>query len=174
MHRGVQMEALAFAQLKKPIWAEDKLWINITARGEVIGDMGLVSLKAARDAGIKRNLAVLFELDVEKLTPLASRQNTFTHLPAYPLVDFDLSVAFDEKVTWAEIFAVASKVELVKDVRFIDEYRGAQVGEGRKSVTFRTWIGSDEGTLTSEKIETITKQMVKKLGKKFGGDVRGA
>lgn len=174
MHRGVQMEALAFAQLKKPIWAEDKLWINITARGEVIGDMGLVSLKAARDAGIKRNLAVLFELDVEKLTPLASRQNTFTHLPAYPLVDFDLSVAFDEKVTWAEIFAVASKVELVKDVRFIDEYRGPQAGEGKKSVSFRTRICSNEGTLTSEKIETITKQMIKKMSKKFGGDVRGA
>ncbi len=174
MHRGVQMEALSFAQVKKPVWAEDKLWINILAGEEVIGDMGLVSPKAARDAGIKRNMAVIFELDAEKLTPLASRQNTFKHLPAYPLVDFDLSVAFDEKVTWKEIYAVVSAAELVKDVRFVDEYRGSQVGDGRKSVTFRTWIGSGEGTLTSDKIETVTKQIVKKLTKKFGGDVRGA
>ena len=142
--------------------------------GEVIGDLGLLSLKSARDAGIKRGVAVIFELDVEKLVPLASRQNTFIHLPAYPLVDFDLSIVFDESVSWAEIEAIALKVELVKKVQFLDEYRGEQVGAGKKSVSFRTWIGSDTGTLTSDKIETATKQMVKKIGKKFGGDVRGA
>ena len=174
MHRIVQMEPLSFEQVTKPAWAEDKLWINVTKDGRVIGDLGLLAPKAAKDAGIKRSLAVIFELDVERLVPLASRQNAFVHLPEYPLVDFDLSVVFDENVTWNEIYAVASKVELVKEVRFIDEYRGKQIGDGKKSVTFRTWIGSDEGTLTSEKIETVTQQMVKKLGKKFGGGVRGA
>jgi len=59
-------------------------------------------------------------------------------------------------------------------VRFIDEYRGPQVGEGKKSVSFRTRIGSDEGTLTSEKIDAVMKQMIKKMSKKFGGEVRGA
>lgn len=174
MHRGAQIEALSFAQVTKPIWSEDKLWTNILCCGEVIGDMGLVSPKAARSSGIKRGLAVLFELDAEKLIPLASRHNVFRHLPEYPLVNFDLSIVFDENVTWAEIYETASKVELVKEIRFIDEYRGAQVGAGKKSVTFRTWIGSDEGTLTSDKIDTVTKQMVKKISKKFGGDVRGA
>ena len=174
MHRGIQSEPLSFAQVKRPVWAEEKLWLNILMGGEVIGDLGLLSLKSARDAGIKRGVAVIFELDVEKLVPLASRQNTFIHLPAYPLVDFDLSIVFDESVSWAEIEAIALKVELVKKVQFLDEYRGEQVGAGKKSVSFRTWIGSDTGTLTSDKIETATKQMVKKIGKKFGGDVRGA
>ena len=174
MHRGIQSEPLSFAQVKKPVWAEEKLWLNILMGEEVIGEIGLVSMKTARDAGIKRGVAVIFELDAEKLVPLASRQNTFTYLPAYPLVDFDLSIVFDENVTWAEIEAIALKVELVKKVQFLDEYRGAQVGAGKKSVSFRTWIGSDTGTLTSDNIETATKQMVKKIGKKFGGDVRGA
>lgn len=174
MHRIVQMEPLSFEQVTKPAWAEDKLWINVTREGHVIGDLGLLAPKAAKDAGIKRSLAVIFELDVEKLAPLASRQNSFAHLPEFPLVDFDLSVVFDENVTWEEIYAVASKVELVREVRFIDEYRGKQIGDGKKSITFRTWIGSDEGTLTSDKIEAITAQMTKKLSKKFGGGVRGA
>ena len=89
-------------------------------------------------------------------------------------MDFDLSIVFDEKVTWSDIYETATKVELVKEVRFIDEYRGPQAGEGKKSVSFRTRICSAEGTLTSEKIEMITKQMIKKMSKKFGGDVRGA
>ena len=140
----------------------------------MIGALALVSPKSAKASGIKRSLTVIFELDVEKLTPLPSRQNEFVHLPEYPLADFDLSIVFDENVGWAEIEAIARKADLVKDVKFIDEYRGAQVGDGKKSVSFRIWVGSDKGTLTSEQIENVSKQVVKKIGKKFGGDVRGA
>ena len=174
MHRIAQIEPLAFSQTIKPVWAEDKLWLNIMKEDSVIGEIGLVSPKSARNAGIKRNLAVIFEIDIEKLVPLASRSNTFRHLPEYPLVDFDLSIVFAEDVMWADIYEIASKVELVKDVRFIDEYRGAQAGNDKKSVTFRTWIGSDQGTLTSDKIESVKNQIMKKIGKKFGGEVRGA
>lgn len=168
------MEPLSFTQLTRPQWADDKLWLNVMHGEESIGCIGLISLRSARKAGIKRSMTVIFEIDVEKLVPLASRQNRYMRLPEYPCVDFDLSIVFDENVTWAEIYELASKVELVRDVRFIDEYRGAQAGEGKKSVSFRTRICSDEGTLTSEKIEMITNQMIKKMSKKLGGDVRGA
>ena len=174
MHRYVQVEQLSFAQAEKPVWAEDKLWLNVMADKDVIGCIGLVSQKAAKAAGIKRALAVIFELNVEKLQPLASRQNEFTHLPEYPLADFDLSVIFDEAVSWEQIHSFVEKVELVRDTQFVEEYRGKQVGEGKKSVTFRTWIGSDKGTLTSEQIETATKQIVNKLVKKLSGEVRDA
>lgn len=174
MHRAVQMEPLGFVQAEKPSWADDKLWVNVTRGGETIGAMGLVSPKCAKASGIKRSLVLIFEIDVEKLVPLASRQNEFTHLPAFPLADFDLSIILDENVEWREIEAIAQKAELVKKVRFIDEYRGAQIGKGKKSVSFRIWVGSDKGTLTSEQIENVSKQVVKKISKKYGGDVRGA
>lgn len=173
MHRVVQIEQLRFSQDVKPMWADDKLWLNIICNSEVLGELGLVSPKSAKAAGIKRGLAVLFELNVEKLVPLASRQNTFTHLPAYPLVDFDLSVLFDESLKWVNIEETVSKTAMVRQVKFIGEYRGPQVADGKKSITFRTWIGSDEGTLSSEQIDAIIKQVTKKLTKKFGGDVRG-
>lgn len=173
MHTGTQMEKLSFAQIQKPMWAEDKLWINILLNDELVGEIGLVSPKVTRDAGIRRSVTVIFELDVEKLKPLASRNNVFTHLPEYPRVNFDLSITFDESVKWSDIYEVTFKTGSVKDVRFIDEYRGSQIGENKKSVTFRTWIGSDEGTLTSDKIDLVTKQIAKKLNKRLGGDIRG-
>lgn len=175
MHRIVCMEPLTFVQEVKPAWADEKLWLNVRNCGGDVGSLGLVSIKSAREAGIKRNHAVVFELDVERLTPLGSRNNVYERLPAYPLVDFDLSLTFDEAVQWADIEAVASGASpLVRQVRFIDEYHGPQVGPGKKSLTFRTWIGFDEGTLTSEKIEEVTCQMVKKIGKKYGAVVRGS
>jgi len=172
IHRFVQIEKLSFKQAEKPLWAEEKLWLNVMSGEEIIGCIGLLSQKAAKAAAIKRALAVIFEVNVEALKPLASRQNEFKHLPEYPLVDFDLSVIFDEAVTWEQIRSFVEKVELVRDTIFVEEYRGRQVGEGKKSVTFRTWIGSDKGTLTSEQIETATKQIVNKLVKKLAGEVR--
>lgn len=175
MHRAVCMEQLSFAQRAKPAWSDENLWLNVLCGDETVGALGLVSQRSARGAGIKRNFAALFELNVEKLTPLGSRNNLFRRLPEYPLVDFDLSISFDESVKWVEIEKIAAQASpLVREVRFIDEYRGAQVGKGKKSVTFRTRIGSDESTLTSEKIEEVSRQIVKKIGKKFGGSVRGA
>lgn len=175
MHRIVRMEPLSFAQIAKPAWSDDKLWLNVMRGEEPVGVLGLVSVKSARDAGIKRNSAVFFELCVGKLAPLGSRNNVYRRLPEYPLVEIDLSVIFDEEVRWADIENVAATASpMVKEVRFIDEYHGAQVGGGKKSVTLRAWIGSDEGTLTSEKIEEVTGQMVRKISKKLGGIVRGA
>lgn len=131
MHKGVQIEPLSFGSVTKPVWAEDKLWLNIVLNDEVIGVLGLVQPKTLRSAGIKRNKAIIFELDFEKLIPLASRQNVFKHLPEYPLVNFDLSVSFDDTVAWADIYQTVLRADLVKDVRFVDEYRGHQVGKAK-------------------------------------------
>ena len=44
--------------------------------------------------------------------------------------------------------------------------------QGKKSVTIRLSIGSDEKTLTSQEIESAANQVMKKLGKKMGAELR--
>ena len=61
---------------------------------------------------------------------------------------------------------------LLKDASFVDEYRGKQIPQGKKSVTIRLTIGSDEKTLTSQEIESVAEQVMKKLGKKMGAELR--
>ncbi len=61
---------------------------------------------------------------------------------------------------------------LLKDASFVDEYRGKQIPEGKKSVTIRLTIGSDEKTLTSLKIENAANHVMKKLGKLIGAELR--
>lgn len=61
---------------------------------------------------------------------------------------------------------------LVKDASFVDEYRGKQIPAGKKSVTIRLTIGSDEKTLTSQEIENAANQVMKKLGKVMGAELR--
>jgi phenylalanyl-tRNA synthetase beta chain len=54
----------------------------------------------------------------------------------------------------------------------VDEYRGKQVPDGKKSVTLRLVIGSLKKTLTSEEIESCANAIVKRLKKTMGGELR--
>ena len=67
---------------------------------------------------------------------------------------------------------MGKKNELLHDVRFVDEYKGKQIPEGKKSITVRLVIGSGEKTLTGDEIEAVAKGVVKKLTKTIGADVR--
>jgi phenylalanyl-tRNA synthetase beta chain len=112
---------------------------------------------------------VLFELNMEALPPLASRTNSYQPLPLFPRVAQDFSVLLDEKVSWAEVQSALEKS--VIDLTFVEEYRGKQIPEGKKSLTFTVTFGSDKGTLTSQEIEEKMGSINKKL-QKLGGELR--
>lgn len=170
MPRLAMAEPFTFEQQFKPAWADRKAWLNILSGGEIIGSLCIISPKAARLAGIKRAAAAVFEINFDKMKPYASRTNVFEQLPQFPLVEQDFSVVIDEQVPWNDIRDLLSKS--VKNIAFIEEYRGAQVPENKKSVLFRVWFGSDEGTLTSEQIEEKMNGIIKKISKKLGGEIR--
>ena len=66
----------------------------------------------------------------------------------------------------------AKSEKLIQAAYFVDEYRGKQVPEGKKSVTIRLVIGSSEKTLTSQEIEEEANRVAKRLSKKIGAEVR--
>ena len=80
-----------------------------------------------------------------------------------------MPVALDELGT---VMGKKKASALLKDASFVDEYRGKQIPQGKKSVTIRLTIGSDEKTLTSQEIESVAEQVMKKLGKKMGAELR--
>ena len=176
MSRYTHMEALSFRKEEKPVWADQVVWLNVYRGEEKVGDMGLLAKKASMECGIKNLSVMLFELDAEKLQPLKSRTNHFTHLAAYPETDYDISMLFDSNAAWTDIHdAVMGQKKasaLLKEASFVDEYRGKQIPEGKKSVTIRLTIGSEEKTLTSQEIESAANQVMKKLEKKMGAQLR--
>ena len=132
--------------------------------------MGLLSPRATSSSGIRQLFAAAAEIDADKLLPLPSRHNEFRPLPHFPLVEQDLSVIVGEEVSWADIEkAVASHV---RRSEFVEEYRGSQVPEGKKSLMFRFWLASDEKTLTAEDIEEMRKRILKKLKHILGAELR--
>jgi phenylalanyl-tRNA synthetase beta chain len=177
MPRLVNMDAIAFKEpeaAEKPAWADDTVWLGVTRMGEVIGHIALLSKRAALACGIKQAAVMIFDIDVDSLEPLPSRTNRFTRLPEYPLVEYDISMVFDESVKWSDIenAAIGKRVDFVREARFIDEYRGSQIPAGKKSITVRLVLGSDQKTLTSEDIEKSAGVITKRLSKQLGGEPR--
>ncbi len=170
------MEGFTFKKEEKPVWADDTVWLNIYLGEDKIGDVALLSKKCALASGIKVLSAVLVEINIDALRPFKSRTNRYTRLPEFPLNDYDLSFLVDTNVKWEEIYNAVickkSAESLLREVIFVDEYHGKQVPEGKKSVTIRLIIGSNEKTLTSSEIETVANSAVKKLSKTFGADIR--
>ncbi|MBE6636515.1 MAG: phenylalanine--tRNA ligase subunit beta [Ruminococcaceae bacterium] len=174
MPRYTHMEGFTFEKTEKPGWADETVWLNICLDGKRIGDIALLSKKAALACGIKVLSAVLVELDMDAFRPLRSRTNRFVRVPEFPVNDYDLSFLVDAMVKWDEIYAcvMGKKHELLKDVSFVDEYKGKQIPQGKKSITIRLAIGSDEKTLTGSEIEAVAHNVVKKLTKQLSADIR--
>ena len=174
MARYVHMETLTFRQTEKPVWADNVVWLNIYRGEEKVGDLALLAKKVSMACGIKNMNVMLFHLDQDSLVPLKSRTNTFTHLAEYPMTDYDISLLLDGEVKWADVAQTIGGVknELLHGASFVDEYRGKQVPEGKKSLTARLTIGSREKTLTSAEIEEVANTVLKKLTKRFGAELR--
>jgi len=193
LSRFVHMEPLSFGNAEKPVWADDVVWLNIFEedRGTVhlcqdkgtvhlslrkIGNLALLSKKAALDCGIKNAAVMLFEIDIDSLKPLASRTNSFTHIPEYPMTDYDVSFLFDSEITWEKIYEAATAKmgpdSVLQSVSFVEEYTGRQIPEGKKSVTLRLVIGSLSKTLKSEEIENCANAIAKRLVKMLGAKPR--
>jgi phenylalanyl-tRNA synthetase beta chain len=176
MPRYTHMEGFTFKKEEKPYWADEVVWLNIFLGDKKIGDLGLLSKKAALACGIKVLAAVLVELNMDALVPFKSRTNRFEHLPEFPMNDYDLSFLVDRSVKWEDVYrtVLGKKADgaLLRDVKFVDEYMGKQVPEGKKSVTIRLVIGSGEKTLTGAEIETVANSVIKKLTKVLGADIR--
>ena len=174
MPRYTHMEGFTFEKAEKPYWADETVWLNVCLDGKRIGDLALLSKKAALACGIKVLSAVLVELDMDALVPFKSRTNRFVRMPEFPMNDYDISFLVDSMVKWDEIYAavMAKKNELLRDVRFVDEYKGKQIPAGKKSVTIRLVIGSAEKTLTGEEIEQVANSVLKRIAKTTGAEIR--
>ena len=169
--RYTHMKELTFTtECEKPSWADINAYLAIKLDNDIVGYMGLLSVKTMNDAKIKRTNVAIFELDSDMFIPLESRTNKFKHIPVLPSVEKDLSLIVDENITWAEMTKyIRSKTS---DIKFIEEYRGNQIPDGKKSIMLRVTFDSGDTTLTSEEINIKLDAIIRTLNKMCGAVLR--
>lgn len=166
----VHMEDITLKQGDKPSWADINVHLDILLKNKKIGEIGLLSIKTMNAAKIKRTNVAVLELNLDKLEPLDSRTNNFKHIPVLPSVEKDLSVLVPEEITWKEIEnTIKNRVD---GITFIEEYRGNQIPEGQKSISFKFTIDNKETTMTAEQINEKMNSIIKELNRKCKATLR--
>ena len=64
------------------------------------------------------------------------------------------------------------KVKDYNNIKFVEEYRGNQIPEGKKSIMLRVTFDSGDTTLTSEEINTKLDAIIRTLNKMRGAVLR--
>ena len=98
----------------------------------------------------------------------------FEEVSPYPDVRQDLAFVVDEEVPAAEVLTAIREAagELLRELEVFDEYRGEQIGEGKRSLAFRLAFGSPERTLTDEDVAPLRASIVDALATRFGAVLR--
>ena len=115
-----------------------------------------------------------FELDLDALADAAPHVVAFEPVSPYPEVRQDLAFIVEEQVSAAELLSAIREAagELLRELAVFDEYRGEQIGEGKRSLAFRLAFGSDEGTLTDEDVAPVRASIVDAVSTRFGAVLR--
>ena len=145
----------------------------VSIDGVQVGFMGQVHPLVAENYGIGCEVFCA-EINFSQLFELRKPEATYVPLPKYPSVTRDLSLICDEAVTVAQIEDVitASAGKLLRSVRLFDIYRGANLGEGKKSLAFSLELRADDRTLTDTDSEGVISKVLAALQEKCGISLR--
>jgi phenylalanyl-tRNA synthetase beta chain len=115
-----------------------------------------------------------FELDLDALVEAAPETVVFREVSPFPDVRQDLAFVVDEEVPAAALAAAIREAagSALRDVEVFDEYRGEQIGAGKRSLAFRVAFGSAERTLTDEDVAPVRAAIVEAIAQQFGAVLR--
>jgi len=116
--------------------------------------------------------ALVFDLDAlladwgvpREMVPLS------THPPIYE----DLAVVVDVEIPAERVRRVihAAGRPLLRSVELFDVYRGAQVGEGKRSLAYRLTYQAEDRTLTDGEVAEVRSAIVEELERALGATLR--
>jgi phenylalanyl-tRNA synthetase beta chain len=115
-----------------------------------------------------------FELDLSALAELAQDVVVYSDVISFPAVKQDLSFVVAEKVPAGELIAAAREAAGL-DLRAMevsDVYRGSQLAEGEKSITFAVAFQSPERTLSDTEAAALREKIVQVLAERFDATLR--
>lgn len=114
------------------------------------------------------------ELDFDAIFANKKTVYEYTSLPKFPAVERDFSFVCEEELNAGDIEDVMLRAggKTVESVKLFDVYRGHQIGDGKKSVSFAVMLRAADRTMTDEEADKVVSKIMKKLGEAFGITLR--
>lgn len=138
----------------------------ITKNDVVLGILGEVHPQVLANYNIGTK-AYLAKFDVNAMFNASNTEIQYKPLPKYPASTRDLSLLCDDELPIIEIEKVIKKAvgNILESVTLFDVYKGSQIAENKKSVSYSIIMRSPTQTLTDTEADAAIKRVLKALEK---------
>ena len=179
--KGAIENLLALAAIKGAEWvavADNASYhpgrcAEVRADNKLLAVFGQIHPVVAENYGVSMPIYAA-EIDFDALFAARTAEKHYKPLPKFPAITRDFSFVCDEQLEVGKIIAVMQKAggKQCEGVNLFDIYRGAQVGEGKKSVSIRMTLRAEDHTMTVEDAEKVTKKVLVLLDRELGLTLR--
>ena len=116
----------------------------------------------------------LFELDFSAVVHYARPDFRVRPIPRFPSVERDLAIVVAENFPSRTVIEWVRELDrdLIERVDVFDEYTGAPISEGRKSLAYKVFYRSPERTLTDREVNAVHEDLTRRLCAAFGATLR--
>jgi phenylalanyl-tRNA synthetase beta chain len=161
------------SQAEPVSYLNDNCSYKLLDNNESIGYIGSIRDKVSRLFDIKQEIFMAV-LESDKLYAKWNPETVFDSLPRYPAAPRDLAVIIDENIRAGDMLEVIEKEggPILESVRLFDQFRGGQIGNGKKSLAFAMIYRSRDRSLENEEISRVHNHIADCLKKKFGASIR--
>lgn len=113
------------------------------------------------------------KLNITDMFDAAETEISYKPLPKFPATTRDLSLICDDDLPAGDIEKTIKKAagKLLENVTLFDVYKGKQIAEGKKSISYSISMRSYDGTLTDEQADSVMKKVLKAL-ESIGAELR--
>jgi len=142
--------------------------------GNVLGVIGELHPNLLEKLEINESVYVL-ELDLSLLSVVyISYERKFSPLPKFPSLRRDIALVVDDMVTVREILSVIKKTDsgIIENAWVFDVYKGNSLEKGKKSVALSLVLRNRQKTLTDEDANRVQQDVLKRLEKTIGAELR--
>ncbi len=159
-------------------WLHPGISAAVYCNGKRLGVFGKLAneinaeLEIAKEQKDSQNI-YLGELDYEALMSCVEGELRYKPLSPYAAVKRDLALVCDEAVACGDIEETIRKASpLITEVKLFDIYRGANLGEGKKSMAFSLTLSDPAAEVSNEQVERTVKKVLGNLKFKLGIEIR--
>jgi phenylalanyl-tRNA synthetase beta chain len=142
--------------------------------GREVGNAGRLSEGLAARHKFRQPVYVA-EVSLTALLATGERPARYAPLPRFPGVARDASFVADRRAAFGEMrrAVLALGIGECRGVALVDVYEGANMPEGKRSLTLRVEYRADDRTLRDEEVDAMHARVVAALEAEFGAQLRG-
>jgi phenylalanyl-tRNA synthetase beta chain len=144
---------------------------RVSIAGQHAGNIGCIDPRLSKVFGIERRVYTAL-LDIATLSEYATPQ--YRPPSKFPSTYRDIALVVELQTSAQDIERSISETlgAISTRVAVFDEYRGPQIGEGRKSLAVRITLQRFDGTITDEEADAAVARVLEVLRERFGAAIR--